>query len=311
MDRLSVVISAYNEEERLPACLHSVSFADEIIVIDNESSDRTAAIAKRSKAKVYTRPNNLMLNMSKNFGFSKATGDWILNLDADEQVTPDLETEIKGVLANPPKDIVGFAIPRKNIIFGKWMQHTGWYPDYQLRFFRKGKGKFAEQHVHEQIAVEGRVDCLDHALLHENYQSVHQFLHKLFTIYAPNEAENILRQETGNEEKAGLWSPYTFRWQDAVTASFREFAQRFYVQKGYKDGVHGLMLSILMAFYHFVVYTYVWEKEKFVDENRSVLKDSADFEIQKELRYWKLTADIEEEQNGLKKNYLRLKRRVS
>src|SRR3989344_6118283 len=130
MNKVSVVISAYNEEKLLENCLKSVTWADQVIVVDNNSTDDTAKIAKKYADEVYSCPNNLMLNVNKNYGFSKATGDWILSLDADERVTDELKKEITNVVKND--EIAGYWIPRKNIIFGKWIEHTGWYPDYQL-----------------------------------------------------------------------------------------------------------------------------------------------------------------------------------
>src|SRR3989344_5797566 len=137
MSKLSVAISAFNEERKIEDCLKSVSFADEIIFVDNSSTDQTLKIAKKYTLKVFTRENNLMLNVNKNFGFSKASEEWILSLDADERITDELKKEIKSIIKNNKKDVNGFWIPRKNKIFGKWMEHTGWYPDYQLRLLKK------------------------------------------------------------------------------------------------------------------------------------------------------------------------------
>lgn len=312
MSKISVVISAYNEEEKLPECLASVSFADEIIVIDNQSTDRTIDVAKKFKAKVFSRPNNLMLNINKNFGFTKATGDWILNLDADERVPSELAQEITEIVGKGSPDAFGFAMPRKNFIFGKWMQHTGWYPDYQLRLFRKGKGKFAEKHVHEQLGVEGSIERLRNPLIHENYQSIIQFLQKLFIVYAPNEADNILQQEKIKSLDDQIkYEPYVFDWKDAVSNAIGEFIQRFYAQKGYKDGVHGLMLSVLMGFYHFVIYAYVWEKQKFVDNEKSILSQvKKELSPYRKLGYWQVTAEMEETTNPLKKVYYRIRRKI-
>jgi glycosyltransferase involved in cell wall biosynthesis len=254
-----------------------------------------------------------MLNVNKNYGFTKATGDWIVNLDADEQIDEELAKEIVHVINDESSsDVRGYAIPRKNIIFGKWMQYTGWYPDYQLRLFQNGRGKFFEEHVHEQIHVEGVIGKLTHHILHENYQTVTQFLQKMFVIYAPNEADNILKQKTGslNKKSAG-YVPYSFSWKDAVGESVGEFIRRFYSQKGYKDGVHGLMLSVLMAFYYFVVYSYVWEKQQFVDDKKSVLRAfSPDTFRVKELRYWHLSAKIHETRNPMKKLLYTVQRKL-
>src|SRR3990172_4504796 len=153
---LSVVVSAYNEEKSLGRCLASVGFADEIIVVDNQSQDKTVEVAKKFTKKIYSQKNILMLNTNKNYGFGKATGDWILNLDADEEIPKDLAQEIKTIIQTKPK-YAGYWIRRKNIIFGKWVTHGLWWPDKQIRLFRRGKGKFACVHIHEYVSIEGQV----------------------------------------------------------------------------------------------------------------------------------------------------------
>lgn len=301
MSKISVVISAFNEEKKLPECLASVSFADEIIVIDNQSTDRTTEIAKKYKAKTFSKPNNLMLNINKNFGFTKATGDWILNLDADERVSDELKLEIEKAIAADDQSLVGFQMPRRNIIFGKWIRHTGWYPDYQVRLFRRGQGKFAEQHVHEKLDVTGGIRTLEGNIVHQNYDTIMQFMQKMCIIYAPNEAEQLLK------------NGYKFSYADAIRFPVREFIGRFFAQKGYKDGFHGLMLSFLMAFYHFVVFATIWEKKKFVDED----VNSPDLFLKEfnkskhELSYWSAEQKIEATQNPLQRLYFKFVRKVS
>lgn len=248
---ISVVISTFNSEEKIEECLKSVVFASEIIIVDGTSSDKTLDIAKKYTSQIFVRPNHKMLNINKNFGFSKATGDWILSLDSDERVTAELQEEIKSEILNSKSEANGYWIPRKNIIFGKWMEHTGWYPDPQLRLFKKGKGKFPEEHVHEMIKVEGDAGQLSGHILHYNYDSISQFVQKLGTIYGPNEAEQLIN------------GGYVFNWKDSIRFPTKEFLSRFFAREGYKDGFHGLMLSSLMAFYHLIVFSYIWEKQKF------------------------------------------------
>jgi glycosyltransferase involved in cell wall biosynthesis len=167
---LSVVISAYNEEKTIGRCLKSVSFADEIIVVDNTSYDKTREIAKKFTKYVYDRPNQLMLNANKNYGFEKAKSEWILNLDADEEITPELAREIQKVIQDSTKED-GFWIKRKNFSYGKWIQYGLWWPDKQLRLFRRIKGKFPCVHIHEYIKVEGLIGDLIEPYNHYNYVS--------------------------------------------------------------------------------------------------------------------------------------------
>ena len=296
MKKLSVVISAYNEEKNIEECLNSVKWADEIILVDNTSIDKTAEIARKFTDKIFIRPNKPMLNINKNHGFTKATGEWILSLDADERVIEELQKEIQSAISNQQSAISGFWIPRKNIIFGKWIKHTGWHPDFQLRLFKRGKGKFPAKHVHEMIRTEGKTARLKNHLLHYNYQTVSQFIYKLDKIYTENETENLIRDG------------YQLKWQDALRFPTQEFIRRFFAQEGYKDGLHGLVLSLLMAFYHLTIFAKIWEKQEFKDEtNKHFLKKTTD-EFKKlsgELKHWLIQIKLKTEKNILKKTITR------
>jgi glycosyltransferase involved in cell wall biosynthesis len=300
-NNISVVVSVFNGEKVLDECLKSASWAYEIIVVDNSSTDKTLEIAKKYTDKIFTKQNNLMLNVNKNFGFSKASGKWILSLDADEQITPELAGEIKSEIRNLKSETNGYWIPRENIIFGKWMEHTGWYPDYQLRLFRKEKGKFPEEHVHEIIKITGGVEHLKAHILHNNYESISQFLNKLATIYGPNEAEQLIKKG------------YIFDWRDSVRFPVKEFLSRFFAREGYKDGFHGLMLSILMAFYHFIVFSYIWEKQKFKQINNGEILTETEKEIvqsSKDIFFWFSKEKTKLMKNPLKKIFHKILTKV-
>ena len=299
MKKLSVVVSAFNEEKKIGECLKSVKdFADEIVFVDNSSSDKTVEIAKKYTSKIFTRPNNLMLNVNKNFGFSKASGEWILSLDADERVTPELQKEIKSAIEQSNnRTMNGYWIPRKNIIFGKWVKHTGWYPDHQMRLFRKGKGKFEERHVHEMIQVDGKTEYLKEQLLHYNFDSINQFLYKHVVIYASNEAQELLRKG------------YVFRWQDVIAFPLKEFMNRFFAREGYKDGFLGLLLSIGMAFYHFIIFAYVWEKQGFpnIGDADFLTETEAEFaKKHKEMKKWFINEKVKTAKNIIAKIKLKI-----
>ena len=297
---LSVVITAYNEEVNIADALESVkNIADEIIVVDNSSTDKTASIAKKYTKKIFTQKNNPQdIDRQKNVGFSKATKDWTISLDADERVTEALAQEIKEVLEKEG-NVNAYWIPRKNIIFGKKIEHTGWYPDYQLRLFKTGKGKFETQHVHEDIQIEGEKAYLHTDLLHLHYDSIQQFISRNLLVYAKNEAA----AKTANG--------YMFNYLDALWFPAKEFMSRFFAREGYKDGLHGLVLSLFMATYHLFVFGYLWEKKGFVQENLS-LKDieKTGEKIGHEMKYWTLTAKINNEKNPLSKTLLKAKRKT-
>ncbi len=174
MRRLSVTVIAWNEEARLRDCLESVSWADEIIVIDAESTDKTAQLAREFTDKVWVRPWP-GFPVQKNFALEQATGDWILSLDADERVSPELRERVRRILmVDGPAD--GYSVPRKNLFWGAWVRHGGLYPDYQLRLFRHGAGRFVESAVHESVAVQGHVEALAEPLLHHSYRGLEDFV---------------------------------------------------------------------------------------------------------------------------------------
>ena len=150
MSRVSVTIIAWNEEDRLKACLESVGWADEIIVIDAESTDKTVQVAREFTDKIWVRPWPGFA-AQKNFALEQAGGEWILSLDADERVTPELRSRIDAIVrTGGPAD--GYSIPRRNLFWGAWVRHGGLYPDYQLRLFRRGAGRFVDSAVHESPA---------------------------------------------------------------------------------------------------------------------------------------------------------------
>jgi len=300
--KLSIVISTYNRAQSLKRTLESLKvFDSEVIVIDNESKDATKATAKAYGAKVFTRPNNLMLNTNKNYGFSKATGDWILCLDDDEVMTPELATEIRTTI--DATDFTGFWIPRRNIIFGKFIEHGLWWPDPQLRLFKNGKGKYPEKHVHEYLAVEGKSGTLNEPYIHYNYDSLQQYLLKMQNIYTENE---VLKYTSMG---------YRVLWYDALRFPLSDFIKIYFAQSGYKDGLHGLVLALLQGFYSFIIFVKLWEKEKFLEMD--IFPKQAVDEIDRSVRetqYWVMTTRMREEKNPLRKLWyqlLRKTRRVS
>lgn len=301
MRKLSVVISAYNEESKIEACLKSADFADEIVLVNNSSTDRTEEIARKYTNNIYKQKNNpLAIDLQKNFGFSKASHEWILSLDADEEISKELADEIKVLIKKNIKEN-GFYVPRKNFTFGKWMEHTGWYPDHQLRLFKKGKGEFLDKHVHEKIKIEGEVGYLKNHILHQNYETISQFIHRAIDLYCPNEAEYLMH-------KGYVFSPF-----DAIRFPLDEFLSRFFAREGYKDGFHGLMLSLLMAFYRFIVFALIWEKQGFkeVKDENFLENTTSEFKrANKEITFWIDKEKQEKIKNPVKKNLYRISRKI-
>ena len=276
MNALSVVITAHNNQDQIAQTVNSAAFADEIIVIDNQSTDHTARLAKKAGARVIPHKNNpTNLNDSKNFGFTKARGPWILSLDSDERVEPDLKQEIELLLQHEhiPED--GFYLPRKNIIFGKWIEHGLWYPDHQLRLFKKGKGRFAAIHNHELLKVDGVAGKLKGHLTHFNYSTISQYTQKIDKQYSDNEVNVFLK-------KGGR-----IAWHDALRFPFQDFLTNYFLRGSYQDGLHGLVLSLLQAFYMFVVFAKIWERQGFKSTPVNLADTQKEFKyLARQLLYW-------------------------
>jgi glycosyltransferase involved in cell wall biosynthesis len=250
---LSVVAVVWNEEKNLPKMLDSVKdLADEIVVVvDEDSEDETEKIAKKYTKKVFTHKHVGIVEPLRNFALKKAIGDWILLLDADEIVSQELRVSIQEIVKKNTADYV--LIPRKNIIFGKWITSDHWWPDYVYRLFKKDAIKW-DNDIHsqpftrgEQLKIEATEDL---ALVHYNYPSIENFIEKL-NRYTTAQKEILIRKG------------YRFLPQDLVIKPLEEFIRQLFARKGYLDGVHGLALAGLQAFSEFVVYLKIWGDEGF------------------------------------------------
>jgi glycosyltransferase involved in cell wall biosynthesis len=245
--RLSVVVVTRDEEERIRPCLESVAWADELIVVDAESQDKTASIARELTDHVVVRPWPGFA-LQKNFGLDLARGAWILSLDADETVSPALREQIERVVADDgPRD--GYEVPRRNIFWGRWVRHGGLYPDWQLRLFRRGRGRFGERAVHESVRVDGEVGRLTGHLEHRSYRDVADFLARADR-YATLAAEDWVAQ--GRRVRA---------WDVAVRPLGR-FVGMYVVGGGFLDGTRGFLLAALYAYYVLIRSAKVWERTR-------------------------------------------------
>jgi glycosyltransferase involved in cell wall biosynthesis len=245
--RLSVVVITLNEEDRIRDTLTSVAWADEIVVVDAGSEDKTVALARE-----FT--DHVMIHAwqgfaaQKNFGIEHATGDWVLSLDADEQVEPALREEIIAVL-QAPDACDGYRIARRNIMWGRWIRHGRLYPDRQLRLFRRGRGRFVDRAVHESIQVDGKVGRLVAPLLHQSYRDVSDFLR---------------RADRYSTLAADEWARTTrpFRATQLVTGPLARFVSMYVLHRGFLDGWRGFLLAVLYAYYVFIRSAKIWEKMK-------------------------------------------------
>ncbi len=242
MTKLSVVIITYNEEKYIQSCISSVKeLADEIIVVDSRSNDKTVEIAKSNGAIVHEREFKGYASQ-KNFAMEVAQGDWILSLDADECASPELVSEIEKIInANPAED--GFLIPRKNIYLGKWLKC--WSPDYIVRLVRKGKGRWNGM-VHEKIQVDGMVGKLKHHIIHIPFESL-----KDQYVKNTNYAWLMAVQHYKKGRK--------FSAIDVIIRPFLNFLQHFVVKGCWMEGMRGLIFSLFYLKYTIEKYSFLYE----------------------------------------------------
>lgn len=249
---ITLSVCAHNEENNLGRCLKSAkSLVDEIVVlVEDDTVDKTFEIARSFTKNVFKVKHEQMFHINRQKAIDKATSDWVLNLDADEEITPELGAEIKSAIKQT--DFSAFRMPRSSKIFDKWLKHTGWYPDYQIKLFRKGKGILPRKSIHEDIQIDGEIGTLKNDLLHHHYDSISDYLSQ-FDAYTTNDAEHLFAKG----ERVS--------WYDALRFPFDEFNKRFFFSEGYKDGMHGLVLSLLQAANRLVVFAKLWEKQKYFE----------------------------------------------
>ncbi|MDI6740323.1 MAG: glycosyltransferase family 2 protein [Candidatus Edwardsbacteria bacterium] len=243
--KLSATIITKNEERNIVRCLQSLDFADEIVVVDSESSDQTVAMARQFTPHVYVNPWPGH-KQQKNFAIDKTTGEWILSLDADEVVTPELRAEILSEKAKWFRNIDGYYIARKSFFLDRWIAHCGWYPDYHLRIFKKEKGRFGGLNPHDIVEMQGTTARFKHPMLHFTYPTLDAYLARL------NSYTSIAARELAGRGKR-------FRLRQVTLSPLATFLKMYLLKLGILDGREGLLLSVLSGYYVFVKYLKLWE----------------------------------------------------
>ncbi len=224
-----------NEEKRITECIDSLRWCDAVVVWDSFSTDRTCEIAQAEGALVVQHPFSGYAQQHQ-AAMDAIAARWIFFVDADERATPELGREIRRVIVEQP-DIAGWWMPRHNYICGKLTLHAGWYPDYQLRLMRPDCSRWdQERQVHELALIDGQEGYLENILIHYNYDSWRQFI-RVQEKYTDYDAGILMKQG----ERCKVWSP--------VSMPLRHFKWRFFDLKGYREGWHGLWLSLLMGYY--------------------------------------------------------------
>ena len=254
VQRLTVTIITRNEASNLAGALESVRWADEIIVVDSESTDHTVEIAQRYTDRVIVRPWPGYA-AQKNFAAAQATHEWILSIDADERVSPELAQEIKLLLAKGPS-AAGYQIPRVAFHFGRWIRSTDWYPDYQLRLYDRRRGRWAGRYVHESVAVEGVVLKLHGELHHHAYRDLAHHLQTMdrYTTLAA-------RQMFEDGRRA--------HWFDLLVTPRLTFFRNYILRGGFREGMAGLVISAMNAYYVGVKFAKLWELRMQSDKERA------------------------------------------
>jgi glycosyltransferase involved in cell wall biosynthesis len=242
--RVTATVITRNESANIAAALESVRWADEVIVVDAESTDDTAEIARRYTDKVFVRPWPGYV-AQKNFAADQAVHDWIFSLDADERVTPALADEIRALLGGNPA-AAGYRIPRVTFHCGRWIRSTDWYPDYQLRLYDRRRARWAGRHVHESVRADGPVARLRGEIQHYAYRDI---AHHLQTMdrYTSLAAQQMF--EDGR--RAG--------WVDILIAPRLAFFRNYILRGGFRDGMAGLIVSAMNGYYVGLKFAKLWE----------------------------------------------------
>jgi glycosyltransferase involved in cell wall biosynthesis len=252
---LSAVVISRNEEAYIERCLKSVFWADEILVVDSGSTDRTMEIARRCGAKVLCHTWS-GFGPQKNWAIEKCKGEWVLSLDADEEITPELSAEIKKVLEEDPTHSA-FQILRRNYYHERFM-HC-WWPDVQQRLFKKGRAWFEEVPVHERLVVHGSTGKLVGHLKHRAVSDLTEYLEK-FNRYTSSDG-NILRQK---KSKDGIKSSFLMQ---GVIRPIKTFLEFYFWRQGFRDGWPGLYISLMSSVYRMAAAVKSSETEKTLSES--------------------------------------------
>ena len=251
---LSVIIITKNESQHIGACLDSVAFADEVVVLDSGSIDDTCDIARSRGAKVHISPDWPGFGIQKNRVLDLATGQWVLSIDADERVTPELAAEIQRIIAAPDRD--AYLVARLSEFEGRPMRHCGWWPDHLLRLFKRGRARFTNDVVHESVQTEAATGLLKHHLLHYPYPDIESLLVKMN------------RYSTAGAQKMHQRGKRTSIF-GALGHGFWTFVRIYIMRRGFLDGRQGLVVACAGAAGSFFRYAKLIELQQAATKSRN------------------------------------------
>jgi glycosyltransferase involved in cell wall biosynthesis len=247
--KLSVCIITLNEEANIARTLASVRFAQEIILVDSGSTDRTVEIAREHGAQVFVEPW-AGFAAQKNSAIDKCTGDWILSLDADEEVSPQLQAQIRALLPSHHFS-EGYCIPRRNLFFGRWIKHGGFYPDLKLRLFKRGAARFEDRAVHETMTIRGRATTLDCDLIHHAYPTLESYIEHMNHYSTLGATIALKKGKTSRSLPAFL--------ANVVLRPVATFIWNYFFRLGFLDGREGLLLHLYHCTYVGWKYAKAWQ----------------------------------------------------
>jgi len=243
--RLSVTVITLNEEHTIPACLQSVAWADEIIIVDSFSTDRTAELCRQYTDKVIQRqwPGHVR---QKQYALEQASGDWILSLDADERLSPEATEEIRRTVLNGSPSADGFILPRQSYYLGRWIRHGGWYPDYKLRLVRRGTASWGGEDPHDKLLLTGRAAKLQGRIIHYVYAGISDQL-RTVDAFSKITAEQWHSQGRRSSLVLMLGKPLA------------RFLECYFWKCGFLDGMPGLIIAVITSYYAFLKFAKLWE----------------------------------------------------
>lgn len=244
---ISVVIITKNEESRITECLESVKWADEIVILDDYSTDKTIDVARQYTDKIFQRKMDIE-GRHRNYAYSLAKNKWILSLDADERVTLKLRDELARIVTEDPP-INGFAISRRNYIGDFWVRYGGWYPSAQIKLGQKEKFRFEEAEVHPRLLMLAPRGVLKSDIIHYSYKNFEDFLNKI-------------NNQTTKEAIKWYKSNRKITLFKALWRSADRFCRSFFIKKGYKDGFIGFVVAVFSSFYQILSYAKYWEMKR-------------------------------------------------
>jgi glycosyltransferase involved in cell wall biosynthesis len=247
-EKFTAIVPTFNNERIIRRCLESVKWADEILVVDSFSTDKTLDICREYGARII---QHAYINsaLQKNWAIPQAAHEWILLLDSDEELESGFKEEVSSILGDSDQNIDGYRMARKNLIYGKWIKTCGIYPDYLVRLFRK-KCRYVEREVHAHLDISPeRIGSFDRHIIHYDFTDLNSYLIK-FSRYMKYELDQLVKENR------------RFRLREITLRPLYMFCWSYLYKQGFRDGIRGFFLSVLKAHYNFTMYMKLWEEER-------------------------------------------------